>query len=406
MAVNEAPRISRQFSLCMVMEAIVHCGPISRASIAKQTGLSKQTISEIARQLEEDGWIRETGRTQGHVGRSAVTYEIVPDAACIATVDLGGTKVRAAIADLSCQVLAEVTEPTDARGGVHVISQIARLCREAAAHNNIPYERLRMAVVGVPGVPDQERGRIVMSPNVTGFETLDVRAALAAELGVEIVLENDVNLAAIGEHWIGSVAGVDDLAYIAIGTGIGAGLMVGGDLVRGFGNAAGELGFLPFGTDPFEAESLKVGALERVTGTVGIRRRYRELSGRELDVPGIFDALGAGDVHARQVLDETARYVARAVAAICAITNPGKVVLGGSIGSRRELVERVRDLLPLCFPSPVELDVSELGSRVAIVGGAAVGLTHLHSTLFAGGVPGAEISLPPAKVLKLVEAAQ
>lgn len=403
---TDAPRISRQFSLCMVMEAIVHCGPISRASVAKQTGLSKQTISEIARQLEEDGWIRQTGRTSGHVGRTAVTYEIVPDAACIATIDLGGTKVRAAIADLSCQVLAEVTEPTDERGGLHVVQQIARLCREAAKHNGIAYEKIRMAVVGVPGVPDQERGRVVMAPNVSGFDTLDVKAALGAELGIEIMLENDVNLAAIGEHWIGSATGVEDLAYIALGTGIGAGVMVGGELVRGIGNAAGELGFLPFGADPFEAESLKVGALERVAATVGIRRRYKELSRQELDVPGIFDAAQAGDVHAKQVLEETARYVARAVAAICAITNPGKVVLGGSIGGRTELVSRVRELLPLCFPYPVEIGVSELGSRVAIVGGAAVGLTHLHTTLFAGGVPGAEISLPPAKVVKLVEAAQ
>ncbi|EKF20220.1 ROK family transcriptional regulator [Nitratireductor pacificus] len=403
---NDAPRISRQFSLCMVMEAIVHCGPISRASVAKQTGLSKQTISEIARQLEDDGWIRETGRTSGHVGRSAVTYEIVPDAACIATIDLGGTKVRAAIADLSCQVLAEVTEPTDERGGLHVVRQIARLCREAAEHNGIAYEKLRMAVVGVPGVPDPQHGRVVMAPNVSGFDTLDVKAALGAELGVEILLENDVNLAAIGEHWIGSATGVDDLAYIALGTGIGAGVMVGGTLVRGFGNAAGELGFLPFGTDPFEAESLKVGALERVTGTVGIRRRYQEIAGRGLDVPGIFDAAGKGDAAALQVLEETARYVARAVASICAITNPGKVVLGGSIGGRAELVNRVREFLPQCFPYPVEIGVSELGSRVAIVGGAAVGLTHLHTTLFAGGVPGAEISLPPAKVVKLVEAAQ
>jgi predicted NBD/HSP70 family sugar kinase len=404
--VNNTPRISRQFSLCMVMETIVHCGPISRASIAKQTGLSKQTISEIARQLEEDGWIRETGRTSGHVGRTAVTYEIVPDSACIATVDVGGTKVRAAIADLSCQVLGELTEPTDGRGGLHVVRQIARMCREAARHNQIAMEKVRLAVVGVPGAPDRASGRILMAPNISGLDTIDVETVLAEELGVDIILENDVNLAAIGEHWVGSATGVDDLAYIALGTGIGAGIMVGGELVRGFANAAGELGFLPFGADPFEPESLKYGALERVAATIGMRSRYKALSGKVLDPPGIFDAAEAGDAYATTVLDETARYVARTVAAICAITNPGKVVLGGSIGGREELVSRVRELMPLCFPYPVELGVSELGPKVAIVGGAAVGLTHLHAALFSGGVPGAEITLPPANVVRLVEAAQ
>ncbi len=384
----------------------MHCGPISRASIAKQTGLSKQTISEIARQLEEGGWIREIGRTSGHVGRTAVTYEIVPDAACIATVDLGGTKVRAAIADLSCRVLAELTELTEPRGGMHLVRQIARMCRQTAEHNDIVFDKVRMAVVGVPGVPDSKTGRVLMAPNVPGFDALDVPASLSEELGLDVIVENDVNLAVLGEHWIGSGAGLEDLAYVALGTGIGSGIIVGGELVRGNGNAAGELGFLPFGADPFEPETLRVGALERVTATAGMRARYLELSGTEVDVPGIFDAAAAGDASALTVLDETARNVARAVTAICAVTNPGKVVMGGSIGSRDELIRRVRELLPLCFPYPVELSVSSLGPHAAIVGGAAIGLSHLHAALFSGGVRGAEIALPPADVVKFSGAAR
>ena len=388
----------------MVMETIVHCGPISRASIAKQTGLSKQTISEIARLLEEGGWIRETGRTSGHVGRTAVTYEIVPDAACIAAVDLGGTKTRAAIADLSCNVLAELVEPTDKRGGTFVVAQIARMCREVARHNGIDFDRVRLAVVGAPGVPDPETGRVLMAPNISGIDGFDVAEALRQEIGHDVLLENDVNLAVLGEHWVGSGAGMDDLAYIALGTGIGAGIIVGGELVRGHANAAGELGFLPFGADPFEPESLRIGALERVTATLGMQARYADLSGRTSDVPGIFDAAAGHDEAALKVLDETARYVARAVAAICAITGPRRVVLGGSIGSREEIVDRVRQLLPLCMPRSVEIAATTLGTRGAIAGGAAVGLGHLHTILFSGGVPGAEIALPPPHVVKFAGA--
>ncbi len=385
------------------MEAIVHCAPISRASIAKQTGLSKQTISEIARQLEHGGWIRETGRTSGHVGRTALTYEIVPDAACIATVDLGGTKARAAIADLSCRVLGQLTEPTDKRGGIHVVRQIARLCREAARHNHIEFDKVRLAVVGVPGVPNRQTGRVLMAPNIPDFDTLDVATALHRELGLEVIMENDVNLAVIGEHWVGCGADIDDLAYIALGTGIGAGIMVGGALVHGCANAAGEIGFLPIGADPFEPESRRAGALERVTATAGMLARYRELTGVDTDVPTIFDT-AVTDPSAQIVLDETARYIARAIATICAITDPGKVVLGGSIGSRAELVERIRKLVPLCFPYPVDIAVSTLGAQAAIAGGAAIGLSQLHATLFTGGVPGAEIALPPANVVKFVGA--
>ncbi len=403
---NDVSRSSRQFSLCMVMETIVHCGPISRASVAKQTGLSKQTISEIARSLEQDGWIRQTGRTSGHVGRSAVTYEIVPDAACIAAVDLGGTKVRAAIADLSCRVLAEHTEPTDKRGGIHIVRQIARLCREVAKRNSIDFERVRLAVIGVPGVPDKSTGRIYMAPNISGFEELDVATSLKSELGLDVVFENDVNLAVTGENWIGAGAGIDDLAYIALGTGIGAGIMVGGELVRGFANAAGELGFLPIGADPFEPESRRVGAFERVTATEGMRTRYHELTGNSCEVPAIFENAGNGDKSAVTVIEETADYIARAIATLVAVTNPRRVIMGGSIGRRPELIDQIRKLVPLCSPRPVEIVVSELGAQAAIAGGAAIGLGHLHAILFSGGVPGAEISLPPADVVKLMGAAQ
>ena len=398
---SKASRISRQLSLCMVMQAIVHCGPISRASIAKQTGLSKQTISEIIRILEADGWVQEIGRTYGHVGRSAVTYEIVPDAACIATVDLGGTKVRVAIADLSCRILAELTEPTDQRGGKYVVYQIARMCRQAAQHNDIDFENVRLAVVGVPGVPETASGRVRMAPNIADFDAFDVTALLETELGLDVLVENDVNLAVLGEHWIGSGAGIDDLAFISLGTGIGAGIMVGGELVRGHANFAGELGFLPFGADPFEPLSLRVGALERVVATDGIKGRYRALSGNKRGVPDIFDALD-GDEFAKTVIDEVGRYLARAIATICAVTGPGKVILGGSIGSRKELLQRVRADVALCFPYPPEIEVSALGARAAIAGGAAVGLAHLHTTLFSGGVPGAKIALPPAEVVRFV----
>ncbi len=402
---SKASLISRRLSLCTVMEAIVHCGPISRASIAKQTGLSKQTISEIIRILEVNGWVQETGRTRGHVGRSAITYEVIPDAACIATVDLGGTKVRVAIADLSCQILSELTEPTDKRGGKYVVHQIARMCRQVAQHNRIGFESVRLAVIGVPGVPEADSGRVRMAPNIADFEAFDVTAMFERELGLDVIVENDVNLAVLGEHWVGSGAGTDDLAFISLGTGIGAGIIVGGELVRGHANVAGELGFLPFGADPFEPLSLRIGALERVIATDGIKRRYQALSGTERCVPDIFDAVES-DKFAKTLIDEISRYLARAVVTICAVTGPAKVILGGSIGSRKELLQRVLNDVALCFPYPLEIEVSALGARAAIAGGAAVGLAHLHTTLFSGGVAGAKIALPPAEVVKFADLAQ
>lgn len=400
---SQAIRISRQFSLRSVMEAIVQGGPVSRASIAKQTGLSKQTISEIVRQLEDEGWVRETGRTSGHVGRSAVTYELIPSAAYIVAVDLGGTKVRVAICDLSSHVFAEDSEPTHPGGGQAIVEQIARLSGQVADKGGVPRDKLRVAVVGAPGAPQADTGRVLLAPNIAGFDQMDVAGALETALGFDVMLENDVNLAVLGESWLGAGQGIDNLAFIALGTGVGSGLMLNGQLVRGASNAAGELGFLPFGADPFEPESLRAGAYERKVASLGIIARYRELAGHDATVPAIFERANNGDANAATVLDETARYLARGIGAIAAIANPEKVILGGSIGGRPELVERVRQVLPLCFPYPVQVEASVLGNHAALVGAAAIGLSHLHNALFGADSPESRISLPPANAVSMRE---
>lgn len=393
---TNAPHISRQFSQRFVMEAIVQGGPISRASIAKVTGLSKQTVSEIVRDLEEDGWVRETGRTSGHIGRTAVTYELVVDAAYIVAIDLGGTKVRVAVTDLSGHIVAEDTAPTDPRGGDHIVMQIAGRAFSVADNAGVPREKLRLAVVGVPGAPDNRTGRVLLAPNIYGFDTMNVLQALKNTFGFDVVLENDVNLAALGESWQGQGQGIDNLAYVALGTGIGSGLILGGNLVHGAVNAAGEMGFLPIGADPFDPVSLRVGAYERVVATHGIMSRYEAAAGEKIGVPVIFERAAAGDQAAGAVIDETARHVASGIAAICAIANPQLVILGGSIGLRPEILERTRHFLPQCFPYPVDVVSGELGSRAALVGATAVGLGQLHNVLFGVEMPNTGISLPPA----------
>jgi predicted NBD/HSP70 family sugar kinase len=109
-------------------------------------------------------------------------------------------------------------------------------------------------------------------------------------------------------------------------------------------------------------------------------------------------------VHAKATLDETAKYLARGISAIAAIANPEKVIMGGSIGLRRELIDRIRKFLPTCFPYPVDIEASQLGPRAAIVGAAAIGLSHLHNALFGADAPDSRVSLPPAETVTFREA--
>jgi len=389
--------VSRRLSERMVVETILQGAPMSRASLSVRTGLSKQTISEIVRDLERDGWVAETGRTSGAVGRSAITYEFVPGAAHVVAADLGGTKIRIGITDLVGDFVAEALEPTDPRGGRHVVDQIGRMCRAAMQEGSLPPGSARLAVIGVPGVPEPATSRVRMAPNIAGLDTMDVAASLEDRLGCAVVLCNDTNLATQGEAWRGAGRGVSNLAYVHLGTGVGSGLMVAGELVLGADNAAGELGFLPFGADPLEPESLRTGAFERVVASAGIRNRYLARAGQSATAVEIFDRARDGDRHAAAVLEETGMLLAAGIAAICAILNPQKVILGGSIGSRSELIAVVRAALPRCFPAPVEVAAGALGARAALVGAAAVGVGLLHNALFGGDVGAERIPLPTGR---------
>ncbi len=387
----------RQFSLFQAMQAIIHCGPISRASIAKQTGMSKQTASEVVRILCEEGWVREIGRTSGHVGRTATTYELVPESAYVVAIDLGGTKLRTAIVDLSGQVLAELSEPTNPKGGKYVAQQIGELSKQAATSARLDFARAKIAVVGCPGVPDAETGAVKFSPNIAGIDVIDFAAEVSSSLGLPAKLENDVNLAVLGEHWAGAGQGIDNLAYVSLGTGIGAGLIVNGALLRGSRGFAGELGYLPFGADPFDEKSLKTGAFERVAATHGIKLAYAGLSGQNLDVPAIFERARNHEPQALAIIDQTAALLARGIASVCVVTNPDVVLLGGSIGARPEIIAAAIRHVARCFPYPVRVEQSPLGNHAALCGAVAIGLEDLHTALFAKSSPGAVVTLPAPK---------
>ncbi len=392
-------------SQCAVVQAIANCGPISRASVAKITGRSKQTVSEIVANLESTGWIQAVGHTEGHIGRRAIVYEISPSAAYVASVDLGGARVRVTLCDLTGTVLTELVEPTNPNGGMAIVDQIARMVRSITALAGKPYDDLHIAVVGVPGVPDPETGAIMMSPNICNIDRIDLAGNLRRQLDVNVIVENDVNLAARGEHWLGNHGEQDDIVYLSVGTGIGAGIVVGGQLLRGRNGAAGEVGFLPFGADPFDPSSLKTGALEQVAATNAIIRQYLARTGVRKTVSEIFDAAETGESNALETLDSVARQIARATVAIIAIIDPSAVVIGGSIGQRTELLDRITHQASKCFPRKIRIEKTRLGAHAAIAGGVVTALHQLHVSLFAAGQSTTEIIIPPSEIENFVAGA-
>ncbi|MGH6894374.1 MAG: ROK family protein, partial [Dongiaceae bacterium] len=212
--------------------------------------------------------------------------------------------------------------------------------------------------------------------------------AMRRAFDCEVAVENDVNLGVLGEHWLGRGQGKKDLAFVALGTGIGLGLISNGRLVRGAHGAAAEIGYLPLGADPFDPRNVESGTLESFVGTAGIVRRYVQAGGsnRAGGAKTIFEAMAKGEAIAAGVIEDTARLTALGLASVVVLLDPELLILGGGIGSRPEFVALVERFLAACLPRPVPVVASTLENRATLIGAVAMGLSGLYESLFGARV--------------------
>ena len=364
--------------------------PISRATLARRTGLSKPTVSALVSDLEDAGVVSlippETSR--GRIGRPAAPYALVPDAALVVGVDMGATKVIVGVADLMGRVLAEdrIETAAHARAAVDaVVGSTTRLLTNLGKSH-----LLESGCVGVPGVYRPRPDRVEMSPNLAGFSDLPIRAELSERLGVPVTIENDVNLAAVAEAEVMDDRGGLDFVAISVGTGIGAGLVMDGKLYRGGHGAAGELGSI----DMSGVAGNRAGrvTLEDLASAPAIRRRFRHALDtgfpsrleRDAEVSEILLAASSGDEAASEALGIAAEAMASAVAWLCWFSDPARIVFGGGVGSNPIFVDAVRSKLDRCLDETPELVASALGSRAAFIGAISTARASVRTTFVRG----------------------
>jgi predicted NBD/HSP70 family sugar kinase/DNA-binding CsgD family transcriptional regulator len=379
------PPLLKHMNERTVLEAIREGAPISRAEISRQAGISKPTVSLALQSLLKAGLVRETEPDPGRPSYGAVYFEPAADAAFVLGFDLGAHFLRGAACDLAGEVRAreDVELPsTDAETAIETIAALRTSLVEAAEFSE---ELVDGVVVGIPGVIEPDTGRINLALNVPGLEERAFAAELQARLGLAATLENDINLAALGEHWRGVARDVDDFAFLSIGTGMGAGIVLRGDLHRGHNGAAGEVDYALGGglRDDVDPCAAAVSALAVALGVSG-----------PSDARAVFAAARDGDGPARRVVEETARRIALHVAPIAAVADIGLVVLGGGIGANGDLLlEPVRSLLREWMPYPPRVEVSSLGKAAVLTGALAVGLRSALDNVFVNRA-GAQVSGP------------
>jgi DNA-binding transcriptional ArsR family regulator len=236
------PSLLRAINARTILERIQRSGPVSRAQVARDSGLSKPTVSLGLTALLEAGLVREVGRSSGRPGPSAVLYEVNPAAGWVVGVDVGRRRVRAALADITGAVAGRRDEQARASSARALIGQIGAMAHALAAEAGIGWDQVHHVTVGSPGVFEPVRGAVTLAPNLPGWGRQGLLAALRNELGSRIGVENDVNLAAEGERWRGLGRDVRNFGFLSVGTGVGMGLVLDGRLYRGDGGGGGEGG--------------------------------------------------------------------------------------------------------------------------------------------------------------------
>jgi predicted NBD/HSP70 family sugar kinase len=382
------PPLLKRMNEQTVLETIRAGAPISRAEISRRAGISKPTVSLALRSLEESGLVRRASAPSGP-SYGAVYFEPVPEAALVLGIDLGARFVRGAICDLDGRVRARQDVELGGVDAEVALEVIADLHQGLVETTGLEGELIDGVVVGVPGVVEKGTGRLTLAENVPGLEDRAFGDDLGERLALPVVLENDINLAALGEQWLGVAEGVDDFVFLSVGTGMGAGLVLGGNLHRGHHGAAGEVDYALAGlgaeVDP------SGGSLPELTARLAGESSETTALSPPYEGRAIFAAARAGDPLARKVVAEVARRIALHVASISAVADIALVVLGGGLGVNGDLLlAPVREHLSGWLPYPPRVEVSSLGEAAVLTGALAIGLRSALDNVFtrqAGSVP-------------------
>lgn len=368
--------------------------PVTRPQVALACELSRPTVFAAVGRLVELGLVAEVGQRIGVPGRSAFLYEVPAEAGLVVGIDIGGSNLRVALADVRGRVVAEARRETGEDGGRAVLRQVVELVRglrRKQGHGTA----LALASVSVPGVVDADGSTVHYAWNIGQPEPFDVRTPLAAALRVPVVLENNVNLAAMGEQWQGAGRDLQTFAVIAVGAGVGAGIVHEGRLLRGAHGAAGEVAFLPL--EP-GYQRMRAGTPDEAGGLVLLRtaqaRRGWRGGGPPTSVADLFARAGEGDPIALELVEEEGRRIAAIAASVCAVVDPSTVILTGGVGSNEALAARTVELVREIAPFPPEVVRSDLGERASLVGALAVGVREAQQALVDRAGDGVPARLP------------
>jgi predicted NBD/HSP70 family sugar kinase len=396
----------REANRMRVVEALRQRGSASRSDLVELTGLSRTTITSLIGDLQTRGVIvaADVGseRPPRSRGRPPVLLRLAPSAGAALGVAFGHTHVHVAAADLSSTILAERLAEVDVDASAsRALDAAAELIDAVLAEAGIAREQVVAAGMGIPGLVADTSGHVGLRVTLPGWAKINPAEALATRLpGIHIEALNDANLGALGEASLGAGADVDDVVYVKISSGIGAGMVLGGRLHRGVSGTAGEIGHVKLREDGVACRCGSRGCLETIASVPAVLRALRPAHGDQLDLKGALELAAQGDAATTRVIKDAGRAVGRVLGGVCNTVNPGVIVIGGDLSAAGSpLMDGVRESVDR-YAKPeaaasVQLRRSKLGARAEVLGAVTLVLGDTRRWSSIGRVnPGP--SVPPA----------
>ena len=379
----------REINRSSILELIRCYGPISRTQISKDLQVSLPTVMRIVDALMAEELVIEAREKEWSGGRKYKRLLFNGAQHLVLGIDLGGTKVYGAVANFNGELLHEVRfehHQTLADESLELLCTVVDQLLVFAHNTNLP---VRGIGIGVPGVVQPDTGKVIIAPAL-GWKDYPLKDRLLQRYSYPIAVENDVNLAALGEMWFGPCDDETNLVLLTIGTGVGAGIIINSAIYSGSQNMAGEVGYFLPDRSYLGKRFPGFGALEQIVSGTGIANRARHVlqgvrSQQELDsltAYEVFEAARRGESWVKGILDDTVDYLAQLIAAITTIFDPGLIILGGGVSKSADLL-----IEPICFRlegtllAVPKIRPSQLGYRAAVMG-AIVQLLRITSNYY------------------------
>ena len=378
----------RESNRSRVINALREHGAISRAEISRKTHLSRSTVSSVVRDLTATSIVVEVGPRDGaddkpRGGRPGVPVALSESAGYALGIDVGHRMLRVAVCDLGHRIVAEHAEPLAGLGPQDTLDFAARLARTCLEQAHVSDDRVVGVAMSLPAPIDAQTGTIGAPYLMPGWADVAVGAEISRRLGMAVRVDNDANMCTLAEAFWGAGRGCDDLVYVKAGAGIGCGLMIAGRLHRGASGTAGEIGHTTVIPDGRLCKCGNRGCLETVASAEAITGPLGRPGQPEIGLPQAIEMAVNGDRGARRVVEDAAAAIGVALANLCNILNPSRIVIGGELTQAGQLLfdplrSAVRRSAIQAATDAVDLVPAQLGERAEVLGALALVLSDSH----------------------------